>query len=109
VVIPLKVVEFNDLSLEKTCRSASVSARELSAENKDATFSHTAMDAAPFGKDRKKAFNVIRRLLDRPGRRLRFEYQEDADVFHVSVMAVSSEALPGIPHILTGAALNAKA
>lgn len=59
----------------------------VSAGNKEATVSPSTMDAAPLDKDRlKDALKAADRLSEYSNRTLKFEYQEDADIFQVSVV-----------------------
>ncbi len=59
----------------------------VSTGNKDATASPATKDTAPFDKDRlKEALKAADRLSEYSNRRLKFEYQEEADVFQVSVV-----------------------
>ncbi|GHV31187.1 hypothetical protein FACS1894167_13170 [Synergistales bacterium] len=70
---------------------------ELSAENRGAaTKSTAAVDTAPFDKGRlKEALKAAERLSVYSNRKLKFEYQEEADVFQVSVVAGGAEAPNG--------------
>ena len=59
----------------------------VQAGNRDATASPTTKDTAPFDKDRlKEALKAADRLSEYSNRRLKFEYQKEADVFQVSVV-----------------------
>lgn len=59
----------------------------VSTGNKEATVSPSTLDAAPLDKDRlKEALKAADRLSDYSNRRLKFEYQEEADIFQVSVV-----------------------
>lgn len=59
----------------------------VSSGNREATVSPTTMDTAPFDSSRlKDALKAADRLSDYSNRRLKFEYQEEADVFQVSVV-----------------------
>jgi flagellar protein FlaG len=72
--------------------------RDLSAQNKAATTSPSTMDAAPFDKGRlKEALKAADRLTDYSNRKLKFEYQEEADVFQVSIMDGGDEIIRKIP------------
>ncbi len=72
--------------------------RAISAENRGATSSPTTMDTAPFDKDRlKEAMKAAERLSEMSNRRLKFEYQEEADVFQVSVVDDANEVIRKIP------------
>ncbi|MDR3255485.1 MAG: flagellar protein FlaG [Synergistaceae bacterium] len=72
--------------------------RSLSAENKGATVSVAAIGTAPFDKDRlKDALKAAERLTEYSHSRLKFEYQEDADVFQVSVVDGGDEVIRKIP------------
>jgi uncharacterized FlaG/YvyC family protein len=88
VVIRLKVTETNAFAPNDTSSQTEALRTAVSSGNKDATVSPTTMDAAPFDKARlKEALKAADRLSDYSNRRLKFEYQEEADVFQVSVVA----------------------
>lgn len=102
----MKVTEFGqNAQFEQAPRQERpVSAQEpariaVSVENRGATSSPSTMDAAPFDdKDRlKEAMLAAERLSEASGRRLRFEYQEEADVFQVSVVDENDEVVRKIP------------
>jgi uncharacterized FlaG/YvyC family protein len=101
VVIPLKVETGEPAPLgEKTAAGLErpSAARELSAQNKDATVSLSEMDSAPFDKDRlKEALKAAERLTEYSNRKLKFEYQEEADVFQVSVIDGKGEIIRKVP------------
>ena len=79
-------------------QSSPESLRELSSENRDATVSPATMDAAPFDKDKlKEALNAAKRLTEFSNSRLKFEYQEEADVFQVSVVGGEGDVIRKIP------------
>jgi flagellar protein FlaG len=103
--MPLKVAEAIDPGRsgniggggEKVLNSEE-SVRALSDENRDATDSPATMDTAPFDKDRlKEALKAAKRLTEYSNRRLKFEYQEEADVFQVSVVDGNDEVIRKIP------------
>jgi flagellar protein FlaG len=101
VVNPLKVTA-NEHALkgESTAPAPerSASERELSAQNKAATTSPSAMEAAPFDKGRlKEALKAADRLTDYSNRKLKFEYQEEADIFQVSIMDGGDDVIRKIP------------
>lgn len=59
----------------------------VSSGNREATESTATLDIAPFDKDSlKDALKAADRLSEYSNRRLKFEYQEEADVFQVSVV-----------------------
>ena len=83
----MKVAETNAFSPKDASTVSDALRMAISSGNKDATVSPTTMDAAPFDKDRlKEALKAADRLSDYSNRRLKFEYQEEADVFQVSVV-----------------------
>ena len=83
----MKVAEISALSSGDSPSPQEPVRRAISAENREATVSPTAMDTAPFDKDRlKEALKAAEKLSDYSNRRLKFEYQEEADVFQVSVV-----------------------
>ena len=72
--------------------------KALSSENRDATVSPVARDALPLGKDKlKEALSAAKRLTEYSNSRLKFEYQEDADVFQVSVVDGKDDVIRKIP------------
>jgi flagellar protein FlaG len=97
--MPLKVAEINNnLTPKEKGYGAAEPMRALSSENRDATVSPSTMDTAPFDKDRlKEALKAAERLSDYSNRRLKFEYQEEADVFQVSVVDGNDEIIRKIP------------
>lgn len=83
----MKVADANPLNRNERLNVSEPVRRAVSAENRDATVSPVMMDTAPFDKDRlKEALKAADRLSEYSNRRLKFEYQEEADVFQVSVM-----------------------
>jgi len=63
-----------------------------------AVASPTVMDTAHFDKNRlKEATKAADKLTEFSNRRLKFEYQEDADVFQVSVVDGNNEVIRKIP------------
>jgi uncharacterized FlaG/YvyC family protein len=87
VVIRLKVAETNAFMPKEAPVLSDALRAAISSGNRDATVSPTTMDTAPFDKDRlKEALKAADRLSDYSNRRLKFEYQEEADVFQVSVV-----------------------
>ena len=87
MVIRLKVTETNAFIPKEPESAADPVQRAVSAGNRDATVSPTTMDTAPFDKDRlKEALKAADRLSEYSNRRLKFEYQEEADIFQVSVV-----------------------
>jgi flagellar protein FlaG len=102
VVIPLKVAETIDLGRESGAEkplNSSEPIKAISRENRDATVSPATMDnTAPFDKDRlKEALKAARRLTEYSNARLKFEYQEEADVFQVSVVDGNDDVIRKIP------------
>lgn len=98
----MRVAEFARSNAPKTAEHAAAnvtqSAQDVSAENRDATSSPVAVDAAPLDKDHlKEAMRAARRLSEISSRRLKFEYQEDAGVFQVSVVGENDEVIRKIP------------
>jgi flagellar protein FlaG len=100
--MPLKVAETIDSGrgsgIEKSL-SSSEPIKAVSKENRDATVSPTTMDnVAPFDKDRlKEALKAAKSLTEYSNSRLKFEYQEDADVFQVSVVDGNDDVIRKIP------------
>ena len=83
----MKVAETNAFTPNGPPVSSDVIRTAVSTGNKDATASPTTKDTAPFDKDRlKEALKAADRLSEYSNRRLKFEYQEEADVFQVSVI-----------------------
>ena len=74
-------------------------ARSLSAENKGATESPaTVTRSVPLDEDRLKDVTKIAEKLSRmSNRRLKFEYQEDADIFQITVVNEDDEVIREIP------------
>ena len=96
----MKVAELGQNAPIKPTPQTAVSepVRAVSVENRGATSSPTTMDTAPFDKDRlKEAMKAAERLSEMSNRRLKFEYQEDADVFQVSVVDENNEVVRKIP------------
>jgi flagellar protein FlaG len=99
--MPLKVTEAIDPGCaggtEKP-RNSPESIKAVSSENRDATVSPATMDTAPFDKDKlKEALKAAKRLTEYSNSRLKFEYQEEADVFQVSVVDSKDEIIRKIP------------
>jgi uncharacterized FlaG/YvyC family protein len=96
----MKVAETNQLSPTDMRPNAPEPARALSEQNRDATVSPAAVDAAPFDKGRlKEALEAAERLSELSNRRLKFEYHEEADVFQVSIVEgeIGGEVIRKIP------------
>jgi uncharacterized FlaG/YvyC family protein len=74
-------------------------ARSLSAANKGATESPvTVTKSVPLDKDRlKDATKIAEKLSRMSNRRLKFEYQEDADMFQITVVNEDDEVIRKIP------------
>ncbi len=86
-MILLKIAETNAFTPNGPLISGDAVRLAVQAGNKDATASPTTKDTAPFDKDRlKEALKAADRLSEYSNRRLKFEYQEEADVFQVSVV-----------------------
>lgn len=83
----MKVTEVGSYLPKEITVSAADALQAVSMGNREATVSPTTMDTAPFDKDRlKEAMKAADRLSEFSNRRLKFEYQEEADIFQVSVV-----------------------
>ena len=83
----MKVAETNAFTPKDSSAPSDAVRMAVSTGNKDATASPTTKDTAPFDKDRlKEALKAADRLSEYSNRRLKFEYQKEADVFQVSIV-----------------------